>query len=174
MLSVTTLDPSLARAMEPRASGPKRRLDAMRRLSEAGVPVGVMAAPMIPGLNDSEMEAILEAAKDAGASWAGFTIVRLPLEVAPLFKEWLEARYPDRAARVLRHIRDMNGGRDYDPKWSRAEAPRSVFAKLIEQRFLRAGARLGLALKMPELDHAQFRRPVEKSPQLSLFDESAR
>ncbi len=173
MLSVTTLDPALARAMEPRASGPRRRLDAMRRLSAAGVPVGVMAAPMIPGLNDHEMEAILEAAKDAGAVWAGYTIIRLPLEVSTLFKEWLEARYPDRAARVLRHIRDMNGGRDYDPKWSRAEGPRSVFAKLIEQRFTKAATRSGLALTMPVLDHSQFRRPVEKSAQLSLFGESS-
>lgn len=173
MISVTTLDHDLARAMEPRASSPKRRLDAMRRLSASGVPVGVMAAPMIPGLNDSELENIISAAKEAGALWAGYTIIRLPLEVSTLFKEWLEARYPDRASRVLNHIRDMNGGRDYDPKWSRAEAPRSVYAKLIEQRFARAAAAAGLALRMPALDHSQFRRPVEKSPQLSLFDESA-
>ncbi|MBY0421992.1 MAG: PA0069 family radical SAM protein [Parvularculaceae bacterium] len=172
MLSITTLDPSLARAMEPRASAPRRRLDTVRRLADAGIPVGVMAAPMMPGLNDHEMEDILGASKDAGARFAGYTVIRLPLEVSTLFREWLEARYPDRAARVLRLIREMNGGRDYDPKWSRAESPRSVFAKLIDQRFRLATQRVGLETQMPILEHGLFRRPVEKTPQLSLFGES--
>lgn len=173
MVSITTLDPALARTMEPRASSPKRRLDAVRRLAEAGVPVGVMTAPMIPGLNDHEMETLLDASKEAGATFAGYTIVRLPLEVSTLFREWLEARYPDRAARVLRHIRDMNGGRDYDPKWSRAEGPRSVFAKLIDQRFRLATQRVALETQLPILEHGLFRRPVEKTSQLSLFEESS-
>ncbi len=169
MLSVTTLDSALARAMEPRASTPKRRLDAIRRLREAGVAVGVMTAPMIPGLNDAELETLLEAAKDAGAQFAGFTILRLPLEVSMLFKEWLEAHYPDRAGKVMRAIRDMNGGRDYDPQWSRSREPRTVYSRLIGDRFAKAIRRLKLDEEPPKLRHDLFRRPVEKTPQLSLF-----
>ncbi len=169
MLSVTTLDARLARAMEPRASTPAKRLLAIRALKDAGVPVGVMTAPMIPGLNDHEMEEILEAAKEAGADWAGYTIIRLPLEVSGLFKEWLESAFPDRTARVMRHIRDMNGGRDYDPEWSRAKAPRSVFAKLIKERFDKATRRIGISPDAPKLDPALFRRPAEKQAQLTLF-----
>ena len=169
MLSITTLDAKLARAMEPRASTPKRRLAAVKALSEAGVPVGVMTAPMIPGLNDHELEDLLAAAKDAGAGWAGYTVIRLPLEVAGLFREWLEAAFPDRAARVMRHIRDMNGGRDYDPEWSRAMAPRSAFARLIDERFKKAVQRLGLGGDKPPLDPGLYRRPVAGGRQLSLF-----
>ncbi|MGE0408442.1 MAG: radical SAM protein, partial [Amphiplicatus sp.] len=173
MLSVTTLDPTLARALEPRATPPHRRLAAIKALAEAGVPVGVMTAPMIPGLNDNEMESILEAAKDAGARFAGYTVIRLPLEVSTLFREWLEAVFPDRAARVLRHIREMNGGRDYDPKWSRAREPKSVFARLIGERFDLAARRLGLDEPPQKLDRRRFRIPVEKTAQLSLFGESS-
>ena len=169
MLSVTTLDPKLARAMEPRASAPKRRLEAISRLAEAGVPVGVMTAPMIPGLNDDELEALLEAAKAAGASFAGYTIVRLPLEVSTLFKEWLEARYPARAGKVMRAIREMNGGRDYDPQWSRSREPKTVHARLISERFLKAARRFGIDEEPPKLRHDLFRRPSEPTPQLSLF-----
>jgi DNA repair photolyase len=169
MLSVTTLDPALARAMEPRAASPKRRLDAVRRLAEAGVPVGVMTAPMIPGLNDSELEALLQAAKAAGASFAGYTVIRLPLEVATLFKEWLAAKYPERAGKVMRAIREMNGGRDYDPHWSRAREPRSVHARLVSERFEKATRRLGLDGAPPKLRCDLFRRPSEPSAQLSLF-----
>lgn len=169
MLSLTTLDARLARAMEPRAATPKRRLEAVRRLAEAGVPVGVMTAPMIPGLNDNEMESLLEAAKEAGARYAGYTILRLPLEVAPLFREWLEAAFPNRAARVMRHIREMNGGKDYDPEWSRAERPRSVYARLIAERFHKATARLGYARQFPPLDTSQFRVPQSENRQLALF-----
>ena len=169
MLSITTLDPKLARTMEPRASTPKRRFAAVKALAEAGVPVGVMTAPMIPGLNDHELEDLLAAAKEAGAGWAGYTIVRLPLEVAGLFREWLEAAFPDRAARVMRHIRDMNGGRDYDPEWSRAAAPRSVFARLIDERFKKAVARLGLDGEKPPLDPGLYRRPATGARQMELF-----
>jgi DNA repair photolyase len=169
MLSVTTLDPHLARAMEPRASTPKRRLAAIRDLKDAGIPVGVMTAPMIPGLNDDELEALLEASKEAGAEFAGFTIIRLPLEVSTLFKEWLEAHFPERAAKVMRAIREMNGGRDYDPQWSRAKEPRTVYAKLIAERFAKATRRLKLDAEPPVLRHDLFRRPVERSAQLSLF-----
>lgn len=169
MLSVTTLDPKLARVMEPRASSPARRLSAIRALSDAGVPVGVMTAPMIPGLNDHELEDLLQAAKDAGAQWAGYTIIRLPLEVSGLFREWVEASFPDRASRIMRHIRDMNGGRDYDAQWSRAKTPRSVFAKLLDERFNKAAKRIGLSVSAPKLDPALFRRPEVSGPQLSLF-----
>jgi DNA repair photolyase len=169
MLSVTTLNPKLARAMEPRASSPARRLAAIRSLSEAGVPVGVMTAPMIPGLNDHELEDILSAAKSAGAAWAGYTIIRLPLEVSGVFREWLEAAFPDRAAKVLRRIREMNGGRDYDVEWSRAKTPRSVFTKLIKERFDRATRRIGLSPDAPRLDPTLFRRPEAAHCQLSLF-----
>lgn len=169
MLSVTTLQPKLARAMEPRASAPTKRLTAIRALSEAGVPVGVMTAPMIPGLNDHELEDILAAAKEAGAAWAGYTIIRLPLEVSGVFREWLEAAFPDRAAKVMRHIRDMNGGREYDVEWSRAKAPRSVFAKLIKERFDRATRRISLPSDSPKLDPTLFRRPEAEERQLSLF-----
>ncbi|NWG93336.1 MAG: PA0069 family radical SAM protein [Parvularculaceae bacterium] len=169
MLSVTTLDPKLARAMEPRAAAPAKRLAAIRTLKNAGVPVGVMTAPMIPGLNDHEMEEILEAAKDAGADWAGYTVIRLPLEVSGLFREWLETAFPGRAARIMRHIRDMNGGRDYDVEWSRAKAPRSVFAKLLKERFDKAAKRIGISPDAPKLDPELFRRPAEKTAQLTLF-----
>jgi DNA repair photolyase len=169
MLSVTTLDGKLARAMEPRASGPAKRLAAIGALHAAGIPVGVMTAPMIPGLNDHEMEDLLAAAKDAGAQWAGYTVIRLPLEVAGLFKEWLEAAFPGRAARVMRHIRDMNGGRDYDVEWSRAQKPRSVLARLIAERFDKAARRIGIATDIPPLDPSLFRRPREAEAQLSFF-----
>jgi len=169
MLSLTTLDPKLARAMEPRAATPARRLAAIRSLSDAGVAVGVMTAPIIPGLNDHELEDILSASKDAGAAWAGYTIIRLPLEVSGVFREWLEGAYPDRAGKVLRHIREMNGGRDYDVEWSRAKAPRSVMSRLIRQRFDRATARYGLAGDAPKLDPSLFRRPTEENRQLSFF-----
>ncbi|MFZ5616165.1 MAG: PA0069 family radical SAM protein [Pseudomonadota bacterium] len=169
MLSVTTLDARLARAMEPRASTPKKRLAAIAALRKAGVPVGVMTAPMIPGLNDHEMEEILEASKEAGAAWAGYTVIRLPLEVSGLFREWLEAAFPDRAQRVMHHIRDMNGGRDYDAQWSRAKSPRSVFAQLLDERFKKATKRIGISKDAPKLDPELFRRPEGKTAQLSLF-----
>ncbi len=169
MLSITTLDPKLARVMEPRASSPSRRLEAVKALSDAGVPVGVMTAPLIPGLNDHELEDLLAAAVGAGAKWAGYTIIRLPLEVAGLFREWLEAAFPDRAGRVMRHIREMNGGRDYDPDWSRSKTPRSVFARLIDERFQKAARRCAIATDAPKLDPALFRRPGEDVVQMSLF-----
>ncbi|MFN3959140.1 MAG: PA0069 family radical SAM protein [Parvularculaceae bacterium] len=174
MLSVTTLDPRLARAMEPRASAPARRLAAVKALADAGVPVGVMTAPMIPGLNDHELEDLLAAVKEAGAGWAGYTVIRLPLEVSGLFREWLESAFPDRAARVMRHIRDMNGGRDYDVEWSRGKLPRSVFARLIDQRFRMAASRLSLDGEKPPLDPMLFRRPQDSPAQLELFEDAAR
>src|SRR6185295_18896027 len=122
----TTLDKELARDMEPRASTPRRRLDAIKALADAGIPVGVMTAPMIPGLNDHEMEAILEAATEAGATRAGFTVLRLPLEIKELFEEWLRQHRPDRAERVLSLIRQMRGGALYQAEFGtrmRGEGP---------------------------------------------------
>ncbi|MCB2112764.1 MAG: PA0069 family radical SAM protein [Parvularculaceae bacterium] len=169
MLSVTTLDAKLARAMEPRASTPTRRLGSIKALKAAGVPVGVMTAPIIPGLNDHEIEDLLDAARNAGADWAGYTIIRLPLEIAHLFREWLVAERPDRAARVMRQIREMNGGRDYDIEYSRAKSPRSVVAKLIAQRFEKAAQRLGFPAEPPKFDLNLFRRPDGAAAQLTLF-----
>ncbi|NNE41424.1 MAG: PA0069 family radical SAM protein [Marinicaulis sp.] len=170
MISITTLDKSLARHMEPRAASPKRRLDAVRELADAGIPVGVMTAPMIPGLNDDEMETLLGEAKDAGASFAGYTIIRLPLEVSPLFQEWLETYAPNRAKRVMRHIREMNGGKDYDPQWSRGKAVKGTYAKLIAHRFTKAASKVDLAWenKTP-LDVTQFRVPASITGQMNLF-----
>ena len=171
MLSITTLDKKLARAMEPRASAPGRRFDAVKELSEAGVPVGVMTAPMIPGLNDDELEELLERAKEAGASYVGYTIIRLPLEISSLFQEWLETFAPNRARRVMSHIRDMNGGKDYDIEWSRGGEIKSVYAKLISKRFRMATKRLGLATQTPSLDLSKFRVPgEEQTKQMNLFD----
>lgn len=172
MLSITTLDPKLARAMEPRASSPKKRFEAVRRLSDAGIPTGVMTAPLIPGLNDSELESLLAASKEAGAQFVGYTIIRLPLEVADIFQEWLISAFPDRAARVMRHIRDLNDGKIYDPSWSRAKKPKSVYSKLIAARFEKAAARLELSTSPPSLDGSLFKRALDRDNQLSLFSES--
>ena len=170
MLSITTMDKALARHMEPRASAPARRFDAVRQLSDAGIPVGVMTAPVIPGLNDDELESLLETAKDAGAQFAGYTIIRLPLEVSPLFQEWLETFAPARANRIMRHIRDMNGGRNYDVEWSRGGEVKSTYAKLIGQRFKKAITRFGLDKEKKPLDLSQFCVPPEETPQMTLFD----
>ena len=170
MVSITTLDKSLARAMEPRASSPEKRFDAVKALSEAGVPTGIMTAPLIPGLNDDELETLLERAKVAGADFVGYTIIRLPLEVSPLFQEWLETYAPARSARIMRHIRDMDGGRDYDVHWSRGKEIKAAYAKLLSQRFKKAVDRLGFAQDKPPLDLSRFRAPAEASSQMSLFD----
>ena len=141
-VSVTTLDRSLARRMEPRASAPHRRLDTIRRLSDAGIPIGVMAAPMIPFLNDSEMEAILERARDAGALGASYTMLRLPLEIAELFREWLAEHYPDRAGRVMERVRETRGGKDYDSEFGQRMRGTGPVAELLARRFRLAVRRL--------------------------------
>ncbi|MEM9496091.1 MAG: PA0069 family radical SAM protein [Pseudomonadota bacterium] len=168
-LSITTQDKALARAMEPRASTPERRFAAVRELAAAGAPVGVVIGPLIPGLNDSELEAIMERAADHGASYSAYTILRLPLEVSPLFQEWLEEFAPARAKRIMRHIRDMNGGRDYDPEWSRNREIRTPYATMIAKRYAAAARRLGLGGKPAPLDLTQFHPPPSATPQLSLF-----
>ncbi|WP_036766708.1 PA0069 family radical SAM protein [Parvularcula oceani] len=168
MLSITTLDGRLARAMEPRAPRPDKRLEAVRVLAKAGVPTGTVHGPMIPGLSDSELESLMEASAERGATYAAYTVLRLPLEVADLFEEWLETFAPNRKDRVLRHLRDMNGGRIYDAQWSRAEEPRSVYARLIRERFAAAYRRLRFE-EMPSLRTDLFAVPPEERPQLSLF-----
>jgi len=160
-LSVTTLDKDLARTMEPRASAPHRRLDAIRALAGAGVPVGVMTAPMIPGLNDHEMEAILEAAAEAGATRAGFTVLRLPLEIKELFEEWLRQHRPDRAERVLSLIRQMRGGALYQSSFGLRMRGEGPIAELLSARFGAAVKRLGLNKIRYRLDTLRFRVPEE-------------
>ncbi|MCW8087031.1 PA0069 family radical SAM protein [Sabulicella glaciei] len=150
-LSVTTLDARLARAMEPRAASPVRRLQALRALSAAGVPTAVLAAPMIPGLNDAELERILEAARDAGARSAGYVLLRLPHELRQIFEEWLAEHYPDRASRVLALVRQTRGGALYDSRWGQRQTGTGPYADLLRQRFHVAASRLGL---LPRESHA--------------------
>lgn len=169
MISITTEDKALARSMEPRASAPKWRFEAIRKLSETGVVTGIMTGPMIPGLNDDEMETIMEKAAALGATFSAFTILRLPLEVSPLFQEWLEAYAPNRAKRIMRHIREMNGGRDYDPQWSREREIKTPYAQLITQRNRAARARLGFNRERTSLDLSRFRVPETVSGQMDLF-----
>jgi DNA repair photolyase len=167
-LSITTLDKDLARTMEPRASAPHRRLDAIKALADAGVPVGVMTAPMIPGLNDHEMEAILEAATKAGATRAGFTVLRLPLEIKELFEEWLRANRPDRAERVLSLVRQMRGGALYQAEFGKRMRGEGPIAQLMAARFSAAVKRLGLNRIRYRLDTMRF--AVPESARTALVD----
>ena len=167
-LSITTLDKDLARDMEPRASAPHRRLDAIKRLADAGVPVGVMTAPMIPGLNDHEMEAILDAAAKAGATRAGFTVLRLPLEIKDLFDEWLRANRPDRAERVLSLVRQMRGGALYQAEFGTRMRGEGPIAQLIAARFQAGVKRLGLNRIRYRLDTQRF--AVPESARTALVD----
>jgi len=167
-LSVTTLDKKLARSMEPRAATPAKRLETMRALADAGIPVGVMTAPIIPALNDDEMESILAAAVEAGATQAGYTLLRLPLEIKDLFREWLEAHAPDRAKHVMSLIRSMRGGKDYDATWGKRMTGSGPYARMIAQRFAIATRRLGLNGRRAPLDASKFRRPPQTGDQLAL------
>ncbi|PZN95829.1 MAG: radical SAM protein [Alphaproteobacteria bacterium] len=166
MLSVTSLDPATARSLEPRAPAPHRRLAAIRRLSDAGVPVWVSISPVIPAITDHEVEAIVAAAADAGAVGAFSLAVRLPLEVAPLFRDWLATHHPDRAARVMSHITEMRGGKDNDPRFFDRFKAQGAYAELMRTRFHKARARHGLDQRRLELDCTQFRVPTD---QLALF-----
>lgn len=168
-VSITTLDRSLARAMEPRASTPAKRLEAISRLADAGVPVGVGFAPVIPGLNDHELESILEAAAKAGATTAMYVTLRLPLEIKDLFKEWLADARPDRAARVMSLVRQTRGGRDYDADWSQRMKGTGPIAELIGTRFKAAVKRFGLDGPRHELDVTKFHVPQSARAQLDLF-----
>ena len=168
-ISVTTLDARVSRLMEPRVPAPQRRLETIRRLSVAGVPVRVMASPVVPALTDHELEAILERGAEAGAVAASWIMLRLPLEVAPLFREWLEEHFPDRAKRVMGRVRDLHGGRDYDPDWGKRMTGEGPFADLVAHRFAIATRRLGLAKELPPLRTDLFRPPPRAGDQLELF-----
>jgi DNA repair photolyase len=168
-ISITTLDRKLARDMEPRAATPGRRLDAVKALTQAGVPVAVMFAPVIPGLNDHELEAVLEAAHAAGATGAGYVTLRLPLEIRDLFQEWLAEARPDRASRVMSLVRQSRGGRDYDPQWGSRMRGTGPVADLIGARFHAAVKRLGLNQVERRRDVSQFRVPPNVGDQLNLF-----
>jgi DNA repair photolyase len=169
-ISLTTLDRGLARAMEPRASTPAKRLEAISRLTDAGVPVSVGFAPVIPGLNDHELEAVLEAAAKAGAIGAFYVTLRLPLEIKDLFREWLADARPERAARVMSLVRQTRGGRDYDPDWNTRMKGSGPVAELIAARFRAAVKRYGLDGVRAPLDESRFRVPASAKIQGDLFD----
>jgi DNA repair photolyase len=168
-ISVTSLDRRLARSMEPRAATPEKRIDAIRRLTGAGVPVTVMFAPCIPGLNDHEMEAVLERAAAAGASGAGYVALRLPMEIKDLFREWLESDHPDRARRVMSLVRQMRGGRDYDADWGVRMRGQGPVAQLMATRFASAKKRFGLDQPWTPLEMGKFRVPPKPGSQMDLF-----
>ncbi|CDX45891.1 conserved hypothetical protein [Mesorhizobium plurifarium] len=168
-LSVTTMDRMLARTMEPRASTPTKRLEAIRQLSDAGIPASVMVAPIIPGLNDPEMERILDSARAAGAREAGYVILRLPLEVAPIFKDWLLRHYPDRYRHVMSLIRSMRDGKDYDSEWGKRMKGAGPYAWQIGRRFEIAAKRLGLNIERRQLRTDQFVAGSGAGEQLMLL-----
>jgi DNA repair photolyase len=170
MISLTTLDRDLARRMEPRAATPERRLETIAALAAAGVPAGVLAAPMIPALNDHEMEAILERARAAGAVSAAYTLLRLPYELKELFREWLVTHAPARAERVLLLVAAAHGGKLYDGQWSVRRVGNGPYAEMLQQRFARACRRLGFAPRAAApLDTTRFRPPPQQGDQLELF-----
>jgi DNA repair photolyase len=168
-LSITTLDRALAREMEPRAGTPPRRLQAIKGLRAAGVPAGVMFAPVIPALNDEELESVLEAAVDAGALSAGYVLLRLPLEIKDLFREWLEANAPGRAKHVMSLVRQMRGGKDYDSTWHTRMRGTGPYAEMIARRFHMAVKRLGLNRGTSPLTLTKFRKPAQVGDQLALL-----
>jgi DNA repair photolyase len=169
LVSVTTLDRKLARRMEPRAPVPERRLAALRALSEAGVPVGVLASPMIPGLTENELEAILQAAAEAGARSAGYILLRLPHELKDLFREWLAEHEPRKAPRVLWLLEEMRGGKLYDSAFGSRMRGQGPLADLLRKRYEVACRRLGLNRRPEPLDRSQFRVPPKAGDQLGLF-----
>ncbi len=168
-MSVTTLDADLARRLEPRAPSPNRRLKTIRALAQAGIPVRVMTSPVVPGLTDHELEAILDAAKSSGADHASWIMLRLPREVSGMFQEWLAEHVPDRAAKIMARLREMHGGRDYDPRWGHRMRGEGIHAELIAKRFKSATRRLGFAAEPPPLRCDLFSVPPQPGDQLSLF-----
>ena len=174
-ITVTTLDADIARTLEPRAATPSRRLRTIRTLAEAGIPVGVSIAPVIPFVTEPDLERVLEACAEAGATTASYIVLRLPWEVAPLFKDWLAAHFPDRADRVMSRVGDMRGGKDYDSDFSKRMKGEGLWADMLKQRFQKATKRLGLnARQRGILDMSEFQRPAKRppppaSPQLDLF-----
>ncbi len=167
-LSVNSLDSLLARKLEPRAASPKMRLAAIEALAEAGIPVGVLVAPVVPGLNDHEIPAVLAAAKSAGAGWAGTEILRLPLTVAPIFQQWLEENFPEKKEKVLNRIRAIRGGKLNDARFGSRMRGEGIFAEQISQMFHVARRKAGIAECWPELSCAAFRRPEGAQMKLGL------
>lgn len=162
-ITITTLDGEIARTLEPRAAAPARRLRAIRTLTEAGIPVSVSVAPIIPFVTEPEIERILEAAKDAGAVSAHYTVLRMPWEVNPLFQQWLHAHFPDRAQRVMNRMKDMHAGKEYTSDFGKRMSGEGIWADLIRQRFSKAVKRLGLDgfnTRFSRFDASQFRRPL--------------
>ena len=168
-VSVTTLDLDLSRRMEPRVPTPTRRLATIRRLSEAGIPVRIMVAPVVPGLTDHEVEALLAAGSEAGADAASWIMLRLPREVSELWQQWLAEHEPGRAAKVMARVREMHGGRDYDPRWGQRMRGEGEYARMIGHRFKTACRRLGLQEKTAELRCDLFSSPAQVGDQLSFF-----
>jgi DNA repair photolyase len=168
-ISITSVDRKLARSMEPRAATPEKRFDAVRRLTAAGVPVTVMFAPCIPGLNDHEMEAVLARAAEAGASGAGYVALRLPLEIKDLFREWLESDHPDRARRVMSLVRQMRGGKEYDSSWGSRMKGQGPIGDLMAARFKLAKLHYKLDQDWGSLDVSKFRVPPAPGGQMDLF-----
>jgi DNA repair photolyase len=168
-LSITTLDRRTARVMEPRAASPPKRLDAVRQLAQAGIPTSVMVAPVIPAINDSEIEAILDASREAGATGAGYVMLRLPLEIKTLFREWLATEFPDRAERVIHLLQSMHGGRDYTADWGIRQRGSGPYADQIALRFKLAAKRLGFNGERVPLRTDLFRAPVLAGQQMRLF-----
>jgi DNA repair photolyase len=166
-ITITTLDPGISRTLEPRAAAPARRLRTIRALTDAGIPVSVSVAPIIPFVTEPEIEKILEAARDAGAVGAHYVVLRLPWEVNPLFQQWLEAHFPERAQRVMNRVRDLRGGKDYDSDFSQRMHGEGVWADLIRQRFTKTVEKLGmggLRGRFERLDVSQFRKPLVVPP----------
>jgi DNA repair photolyase len=168
-VSITTLDRRVARAMEPRAATPSRRLETVQRLADAGIPVTVMVAPIIPGLTDHEIEPILEAARKAGARDAGYVLLRLPLEIKALFREWLAEEFPGRAERVISLLQSMHGGRDYTPEFGLRQRGKGPYATQIAMRFRLAKNRLGLGGERRDLRTDLFEKPEDRGKQLKLL-----
>lgn len=167
-ISLTTLDRRVSRSMEPRAAAPGRRISIIKELSGAGIPVNAGIAPMVPGLTDHEIEGLVAAAAEAGARSASYISLRLPLEVSPLFRDWLQREYPDRAARVMRKVREMHGGKDYDPSWHTRRTGTGVNANLMSRRFELIRRRYRLDRPLPELRRDLFRVPPRSGDQLLL------
>ena len=171
-VSITTLDPTLARTMEPRAPSPQRRLSVIAALAAAGIPTAVMVAPLIPALSDHELEAILGAAREAGANSAGYILLRLPHEVKPLFRAWLDAHQPGRTEHVYSLMRQMHGGKEYDSAFGSRQRGSGPLAEIIAQRFRSATRRLGLDATSLPMNLTAFRapvRPLQPAPQMRLF-----
>ena len=168
-ISVTTLDPHVSRVMEPRVPAPKARLRMIRQLTDAGIPVRVMVSPMIPALTDHEVEHILDAAKAAGATAASGIVLRLPLEVSELFRDWVSEHFPDRAKRIMSRVRELHGGKDYDPEFGTRMSGQGKWAELMRQRFNLKCTQLGLACDLPSLRTDLFRAPKRVGDQLDLF-----